>query len=86
MTVALPSPVVESCRDDRLRERRGVEAEQARRRRRLDAASPDGALAALALRDGVAVLACADFCNVRRMQKCCAADDAAGARPSQQPR
>ena len=85
LTVAPPSPVVKARRWP-LAERRGVEAEQARRRRggRYCFARPSAA--AVAPQRRVAVLAPADFCNVRRLQQSCAADDAAGARPKRRRR
>ena len=84
LTAAPPSPVVESCRDDRLLSAAAVSLSKHQVAATLATASPDGAPAAVAHRDGVAVLAPADFCAVGRVQQSRAAHDAAGARPERQ--
>ena len=78
---APPSPVVGSCRDDRLLSAAALGLSKHEVAATLATASPDGAPAAVADRDGVAVLAPADFCAVGRVQQSRAAHDAAGARP-----
>ena len=80
---APPSPVVGSCRDDRLLSAAALGLSKHEVAATLATASPDGAPAAVADRDGVAVLAPADFCAVGRVQQSRAAHDAASARPQQ---
>ncbi len=74
LTVAPPSPVVESHRDDRLRNAAALRLSKREVASPLATASPDGAPAAVARRDGVAVLAPADLCNVRRSNVAAAGD------------
>jgi hypothetical protein len=84
LTAAPPSPVVESCRDDRLLSAAALSLSKHEVAATLATASPDGAPAAVADREDVAVRAPADFCAVGRVQQSHAAHDAAGARPSRQ--
>ena len=80
LTVAPPSPVVKA-RDGRLLSAAALRLSKHDVAAALATASPDRAPAAVALPNGVAILAPADFCNVRRIQQSYAADDAAGAPP-----
>ena len=79
---APPSPVVESCREDRLLSAAALRLSK----HDLSRGSPLLRLTEPRARSpisrGLAALRCIDFCTARRMQQSCAADDAAGARQS----